>query len=823
MTIKNKEHEKILENLSVEQQDIDENLSSLIFEKAEWKELAGTLKVMAGCVIAALVMTALYVGKDILIPLALAILLGFLLDPVVTWLKKKGLPRIAAILLVMLATLGVLGGGATYLGIQLSDLSQKLPEYQDTIKQKLNSVKEYASGPSVWDGAKSTFNTVESSIATTVDEPEEKGVQEVKIVATEASAKEAALEWLAKIADPLATFGIVLLFVILILLDRKDLHDRLLKLLGGNLNVGTDVLDEAAVRIGTYLRMQLIVNVTYGIPMALGLWLIGVPAAIMWGILAVVMRFVPYVGPMLCAVFPLVLAFAVDPSWNMVLWTLGLIITLELISNNIIEPWLYGESTGLSTLAIIVAATFWTALWGPVGLILSTPLTACILVLAHYIPALGFLKTLLGSAPVLTAPERFYQRLVANDVNEAIDFAVGSIQQDLPKKANDEQIARQVNAFYTDVAIPALVLFSRGHNQQATAEHRLNMHQGLRLFNHDIQQHYPPIDTVKQAQSTPWVYCIGARWEVDLQASLMLSHNLQLQKMPAQGSAEVFMQARVDVLNDMPESVKIICLSLFHATPLAQIRLICHRIRQRFPHVHVIVATWNSDADILRDEVLQRFSVDALVDDLKELSLMVDALLLKDGVIQRRDLTPEQEQKRLEVLEGLDVLNADNLPIYQDQIEQTLQAFDVKYAQVSWVGQDWVHTPATALTQEFDAPMALKLPREESICTHVVYENQPLIIEDLDRDPRFLDHPDLKKQHIRFYAGVPLRGKQEMVLGTLCIMDHQPREMSEDDLTLLNDLATELVLTLSDAKKRDLKRDELARLNGLGIEKEQIM
>ena len=806
---KHKKPEESLENLHLEQQNRGENTSDVV----AWRDVASTVKFMAGGVIAALVMTALYVGKDILIPLALAILLGFLLDPVVTWLKKKGLPRIVAILLVMFATLGVLGGGATYLGVQLSDLSQKLPEYQDTIKQKLNSVKEYASGPSVWDGAKSTFNTVESSIATTVDTPKEKEIQEVKIVGTEASAKEAALEWLAKIADPLATFGIVLLFVILILLDRKDLHDRLLKLLGGNLNVGTDVLDEAAVRIGTYLRMQLIVNVTYGIPMALGLWLIGVPAAIMWGILAVAMRFVPYVGPMLCAVCPLVLAFAVDPTWNMVLWTVGLILTLELISNNIIEPWLYGESTGLSTLAIIVAATFWTALWGPVGLILSTPLTACILVLAHYIPALSFLKTLLGSAPVLTAPERFYQRLVANDVNEAIDFAVSNIQQDLPKKANDEQVARQVNSFYTDVAIPALVLFSQGHNQQSTAEHRLNMHQGLRLFNHDIQQHYPAIETVKQAQSEPWVYCIGARWEVDLQASVMISHDLQLQQIPTQASPEVFMQSRVDVLDALPESVKIICLSLFHAMPLAQIRLICHRIRQRFPHVHIIVATWNSDADALRDEVMQRFAVDALVDHVKELTLMVETLLLKDGLIQRRDLTPEQEQKRLEVLEGLDVLNTENLTIYQDHIEQTLQAFDVKYAQVSWVGQDWVNTPATALAQEFDAPMTLKLPREESICTHVVYENQPLIIEDLDRDPRFADHPDLKKQHIRFYAGVPLKTKQDIVLGSLCIMDHQPREMSEDDLTLLNDLAIELMTTLSDPKKSDLKRAELQRLN----------
>ncbi|MEW9150813.1 AI-2E family transporter [Acinetobacter indicus] len=166
---------------------------------------------------------------------------------------------------------------------------------------------------------------------------QEKGVQNVKVVGLEQSPSDA-MEWGSKILSPIATIGIVFLFVVLILISRKDLHDRLLRLLGGNLNIGTDVLDEAGQRIGTYLRMQLLVNVTYGIPMAAGLWFIGVPAAIMWGMLAVVLRFVPYVGPIISAVFPLTLAFAVDPGWNMFLWTLGLILLLELISNNVIEP-----------------------------------------------------------------------------------------------------------------------------------------------------------------------------------------------------------------------------------------------------------------------------------------------------------------------------------------------------------------------------------------------------------------------------------------------------------------------------------------------------
>ncbi len=212
------------------------------------------------------------------------------------------------------------------------------------------------------------------------------------------------LQWLGRVAEPVTMAGIVLLFVILILLDRDDLRDRLLRLMGGNLHVATDALDEASQRIGKYLRMQFVVNITYGLPMAAGLWFIGVPGAILWGVLAAIMRFVPYVGAMISAAFPLALAFAVDPGWQMLLMTLGLIMALELISNNLIEPWLYGSSTGLSTLSIIVSATFWTALWGPIGLILSTPLTVCLLVLGRYIPALQFMEVLLGSSPVLGRP-----------------------------------------------------------------------------------------------------------------------------------------------------------------------------------------------------------------------------------------------------------------------------------------------------------------------------------------------------------------------------------------------------------------------------------
>ena len=230
------------------------------------------------------------------------------------------------------------------------------------------------------------------------------------------SAFQQAVAWIDAGSGPLANAGIVLVFVVLILLDRLDLRDRLLRLWGGSLHRSTDAMDEAGMRISKYLTMQLVVNVTYGIPMAAGLWFIGVPGALLWGAVAALMRFVPYVGPMISAVFPLALAFAVDPGWSMVLWTLALIVLLEMLSNNVVEPWLYGASTGLSAMSLMVSATFWTALWGPVGLIMSTPLTVCLLVIGRHLPRLRFLDVLLGSQPALDTPTRIYQRLLAGDV-----------------------------------------------------------------------------------------------------------------------------------------------------------------------------------------------------------------------------------------------------------------------------------------------------------------------------------------------------------------------------------------------------------------------
>ena len=263
--------------------------------------LLPALRVAVGLVIAALVIAALYFGRDLLIPLALATLLGFLLDPLVDRLKRWGLPRVVAVMVVVVMTLGLLGAGGAYLANQASTLSGELPTYQKTIRDKLRNLRTLASGPSMWDGLISTIKTFEREVSrlpppSTKAEPgnpRSGPVTKVEVVEPEPKPVQLVMGWLGRASEPLATAGIVLLFVILILLDRGDLRDRVLRLMGGNLHLATDALDEASERISSYLRMQLLVNLSYGVPMAIGLWAIGVPGAVLWGVTAAIMRFIP--------------------------------------------------------------------------------------------------------------------------------------------------------------------------------------------------------------------------------------------------------------------------------------------------------------------------------------------------------------------------------------------------------------------------------------------------------------------------------------------------------------------------------------------------
>ena len=583
------------------------------------------LRLMVGMVIAAVVILGLYVGRDVLLPVALAALLGFFLDPAVSRLKRWGLPRVVSVALVMVLALGALGAGAIYVGGQVTGLSAELPTYQNTIRQKLRNIKPYFNGPSVWDGAVKVLNTVETEIAQ--GDARARRVQKVEVQEPAVKPIQKALELLTKVAEPLATTGIVLLFVVLILLDRSGLQDRLLRLMGPNTHMASDALDDAATRIGQYLRMQLFVNLSYGVPMALGLWWIGVPGAILWGILAAVLRFVPYIGPMASAVFPLTLAFAVDPGWSLLLWTLALIVLLELLSNNIVEPWLYGASTGLSTLSIILAATFWTALWGPIGLILSTPLTVCLLVLGRYIPGMGFLEILLGSQAVFDPPEKLLQRLWRGDVDQAIDVASENIDQALPPKPSQQEQAVAVTHFYDEVAVPALTIAAQQYRNAASPPQRQRLSEAVAMLLSGLQRHYRPAALTPVAEGQPPTHtmvCVGMQWDIDRHAATMAAHALRLHGVDSSTRAVSIETVLRQGDLSLYDGVRHLCICSFHPNPMGRLGQMCESLRQRCPQLSITVMLLGAQGrGPMRAETLSSMRAHHAVYQISELTSLV--------------------------------------------------------------------------------------------------------------------------------------------------------------------------------------------------------
>ena len=398
----------------------------------------------------------LYFGRELFVPLAVALLLSFVLAGPHVWLYRHGVPRLASAIAVVTLMLTVLAGVGAVVAFQVGELTANLPSYERNLQSKIRSLQGTLFGDGVIRRASTILNELGKDL--TEPAPGVPGaaagpaapavVEPVPVtILSDQAPLEAAQTYLWPIIKPVTTGGIVLVFVIFILLQREDLRDRFIQLAGSrDIQRTTQVMGDAGERVTRYLVLQLVVNVLYGVPVGVGLWLIGVPNPVLWGMLALVLRFVPYVGPIIAAAFPLALALAVDSGWTAVLLTAGLFIVLELLSNNFIEPWVYGSRTGLSPFAIVVAAIFWAWLWGPVGLLLSTPLTVCLVAFGRHVSQLEFLNVLLGNEQVLTPEQRFYQRLLASDPDEATEQAEDFI------KGNN------LLAFYEQVGLPMLAI-----------------------------------------------------------------------------------------------------------------------------------------------------------------------------------------------------------------------------------------------------------------------------------------------------------------------------------------------------------------------------
>jgi predicted PurR-regulated permease PerM len=433
-------------------------------------------------VIGVLIVIALYIGQVVLVPLALAVILAFVLAPPVRMLRRTGIGNTASVFVVVGIAFAIIFGVGAVITQQVGDLVEELPRYQATLRDKVKSLKDVASGSGgAFQQASDTLKQLQEELESpkapaatpqtmTPVAPErlnpaagERRPVPVEVRTPAPTAIDQLQGIIGVVLAPLATAGLVLLFVLFLLLQREDVRDRAIRLLGSNdLEKSTTAMDDAGKRLGRYFLTLTLINIGFGIFIALGLWLIGVPSPALWGVLATLMRFVPFLGSFIAAACPLILAAAVDPGWSMFLMTLALYLVSEPIMGNVIEPVVQGQRTGLSPLAIILSAAFWTLLWGPIGLLLAIPLTVVLVVLGHHVERLEFLNVLLGDKPPLSPAERFYQRMLAGDPAEAVEQAEAFIK------------TKPLVDYYDDVVIEGLRLAQADADRGTLEPDRLN-------------------------------------------------------------------------------------------------------------------------------------------------------------------------------------------------------------------------------------------------------------------------------------------------------------------------------------------------------------
>ena len=604
------------------------------------EELIGLLSAVATAILTVIIIMLLYFGREIIIPIALAILLSFVLAPLVGLLQSIRIPRGLAVVSVVITAFALIFAMGSLLANQLTQLAGDLPRYQSTISEKIQAFRDTTAGRGTLERASGMLKDLSKEL----DKPKEaatalgggaspNATQPPKPVPVEVrqpdpGALESLQSLISPLLHPLATTGIIVIFVIFILLQREDLRNRLIRLAGSHdLQRTTAALDDAASRLSRLFLIQLLLNGSFGIIIGSGLWLIGVPSAILWGILAAVLRFVPYIGAAIAAAFPLALAVAVDPTWSMLLWTLALFVVVEPVVGHVIEPMVYGHSTGLSPVAVVASATFWTALWGPIGLVLATPLTVCLVVLGRHVERLEFLDVMFGDRPALSPPEIFYQRMLAGDPTEASE------------KAEEFLKERSLSSYYDEVALKGLQLAQVDAERGTLDSVRLTkIRDAISEFANNISElddrQMPKVNSTTDAEVTSavetvaedapyenlpilskedlppeWqsehpVLCVAGRTLLDEAAATMLgqlstAHGLgaRVEAADALSTANIF---RLETAG-----VAIVCLIYMDASSPAHMRYSVRRLRRKLPKATIILGCWLKDMEPAALETLR--------------------------------------------------------------------------------------------------------------------------------------------------------------------------------------------------------------------------
>ena len=372
----------------------------------------------------AIIILGLYAGREVLAPLALALLLTVAALPVVDWLQRRGLPRVLSVVFALLVVVGIIGGVLYVVASQAFLLLAELPRYESELRAKLVQI---SSGSGPFDEVLRLLHRL-GEVMRPTDTP---ALPAVAVIEAPSSPFTALFEALHVVLGPAAIVAITLLLMAFLLINREDVRDRALRLMGTDeIHRTTQAMQDATGRVGRFLLMQMAVNAGFGLAMGLGLWVLGVPNAPLWGVLGFALRFVPYLGAPLAAIFPILVAFATTDGWTTVILVAAWFVLVDVITSYVLEPLLYGASAGVTPLALLLSSIFWAALWGPVGLILAPAITACLVIAGRHLPGFGVFDILLGDSVPLSPPERFYQRLLAGDPNGAARLLASDAEQD---------------------------------------------------------------------------------------------------------------------------------------------------------------------------------------------------------------------------------------------------------------------------------------------------------------------------------------------------------------------------------------------------------
>jgi len=576
-------------------------------------DLGGRAQATDTVIIVAAIVVGLSFGRDVLVPIAIAVLLSFVLAPVTDALTRLRIGRVASVLLAVTLAFALLIGLGAVIGKQVAQLGENLPQYQTVIAKKLQAVRSSGFSKGVVEKAADALHGLDSNLGKSTDSspvaspsavpPPDRTFMQVEVHEPAPGPVEILRSIVTALLPPLATTGIVIIFVVFILLQRRDLRDRFIGLIGSHdLHRTTKALDDAAFRLSRYFLALTGINASFVIAIAIGLSLIGVPNPILWGIVGAVLRFVPYIGAFIAAALPLALAAAVDPGWTMVVETALLFVVVEGIVGQVVEPRLFGHTTGMSPLAIIVAAAFWTLIWGAPGLLLSTPITACLVVLGRHVESLNFIELMLGDKPPLSPVESFYQRILASDPDE-VSFQAEALLKTMP-----------LLDYYEEVALPALALaqidVTRGVLERSR---QVEVCESVERVVADLSDHVdvesmdagpvspqvPPATTLpavadeQSPESDSTVLCVAGRTPLDQAGCAILVQLLERRSVSTRIAGPEALTIR-GMFGLKTDGVHAICVFYLDHQSLAAVRYSVRRLRKKYVNLPIAVCMWGS-------------------------------------------------------------------------------------------------------------------------------------------------------------------------------------------------------------------------------------